>query len=197
MAKKVRQVILIKDVFDTKEIAKIKRYKNYSVLSLWRTKHPDLEFLKLMPGLEELGLYRTSIENYQALQEIGNLRKLFLNGITKHENLSFISPLSQIKELSLLYLPKLEKLPDLSACTGLKSVLLWNCKRLADIEALAAAPNLEQLNFVDTPHQPDDLEFLIKLDNIKYIDGQFGSIKANKRFEELLSQYGKKRQPEE
>lgn len=58
MAKKVRRVILIKDTFGEKEIAKIKRYKNYPVLSLTLTKHPGPEFLKLMPGLEELELYR-------------------------------------------------------------------------------------------------------------------------------------------
>ena len=102
-----------------------------------------------------------------------------------------------MEELSLVNLPKLERLPELSGCNKLKKVLLWDCKRLADIQALAAAPNLQQLDIVDTPHQPDDLEFLMKLDNIKYIDGQFGSNKANKRFEELLSQYGKMKQPEE
>ena len=104
MTKKVRQVILIKDTFGEKEITKIKRYKNYPALSLTLTKHADLEFLKLMPNLEELELYTTTIENYQALQEIGSLRKLLLNNIRQYEDLSFISPLTQIEKISLLNL---------------------------------------------------------------------------------------------
>lgn len=197
MTKKVRQVILIKDVFGAKEIAKIKRYKNYPVLSLTLTKHPDLEFLKLMPELQVLELYTTTIDNYDALNEINTLRELLLNNTRQHEDLSFIGSLSQIEKLSLLNLRQLEKLPDLSGCKGLKRVFLWDCKKLKDIQALATAPNLEQLGIVDTPHQPDDLEFLMKLENIKYIDGQFGSNKANKRFEELFKQYGKMKQPED
>ncbi len=197
MAKKVRQVILIKGVFGAKEIANIKRYKDYPALSLTLTKHPGLEFLKLMPKLEVLELYTTTIENYGVLNEINTLRELFLNNIRQHEDLSFISSLFQIEKLSLLNLRQLEKLPDLAGCKGLKGVFLWDCKKLKDIQALAGAPNLEQLDIVDTPHQPDDLAFLMKLDNIKYINGQFGSNKTNKRFEELLGQYGKMRQPED
>ena len=197
MTKKVRQVILIKDTFGEKEITKIKRYKNYPALSLTLTKHADLEFLKLMPNLEELELYTTTIENYQAVQETGSLRKLLLNNIRQYEDLSFISPLTQIEKISLLNLKKLEKLPDISNCKKLRHIFLWDCKKLSDISSLASAPCLEQLDIVDTPHQPDDLEFLMKLENIKYIDGQFGSNKVNKRFEELLTQYGKMKQPEE
>lgn len=197
MTKKVRQIILIKDEFGAKEIAKIKKYRNYPALSLTLTKHADLEFLKLMPNLEVLELYTTTIENYGVLNKIGTLRELFLNNIRQHEDLSFISSLSQIEKLSLLNLRQLEKLPDLSRCKRLKKVFLWDCKKLKDIQALAAVPNLEQLDIVDTPQQPDDLEFLMRMDNIKYIDGQFGSNKANKRFEELLEQHGKMKQPED
>lgn len=173
------------------EIEQIKKHKRCTEISLWHTKHKDLNFLEILSKLNAAAFYGVQVHDYQALTKINTLERVFLNRIKNHEDLSFINQLENIRELDLLYLPKLEKFPDLSNCKKLTRIRIWNCKRLANIENLSLIPNLEELNIVETPQKPDDLEFLAKLNHIKYISAQFGSTKANKEFEDLLAKYGK------
>jgi hypothetical protein len=188
---KVSNKIIIQKRFGEHEIAKIKKHKDCTEIALWHTKHEDLNFLEMLPNLQSVEFYATHVEDYSALIKIKSLEHLFLNGVKNHENLSFINGFTQIKKLDLLNLPKLINFPNLSDCSNLNELLLWNCKRLTDITNLSLIPNLEELKIVDTPQKPEDLEFLIKLDNLKYISGQFGSQKTNKVFEDLLLKYGK------
>lgn len=69
--------------------------------------------------------------------------------------------------------------------------MLWNCKKLVETDAIKKILNIEKIKFVNTPQEPNDLEFLIALDNVKYVSAQFRSNKANKQFEDLLAKYGK------
>jgi hypothetical protein len=188
---KASNKIIIHKRFGEHEIAKIKKHKDCTEIALWHTKHEDLNFLEMLPNLQSVEFYATHVEDYRVLIKIKSLKHLFLSGIKFHEDLSFIKDFTQIEELDLLYLAKVEVFPNLSDCKNLTKLLLWNCKRLTDITNLSLLPNLEEINIVDTPHKPEDLEFLIKLDNVKYISGQFGSQKANKVFEDLLVKYGK------
>lgn len=188
---KAKNKIIIEKRLGDVEIAQIKKHKNCKAIALWRTKHKDLTFLQILSKLNSLEFYSSQIESFDALININTLESLFLNGIKNHEDLSFINQLTQISTLDLLYLPKLEKFPDLSNCKKLTKIMLWNCKKLVEIDALKKIPNIEEIRFVDTPQEPNDLEFLIALDNVKYISAQFGSNKANKQFEDLLAKYGK------
>ena len=186
------KIIIEKRLGDT-EFAQIKKHKNCTGIALWHTKHKDLIFLEILSKLVSVEFYSSQIESFETLKTISTLEHLFLNGIKNHEDLSFINELAQIKELDLLYLPKLEKLPELYNCINLKKIMLYQCKRLVNIDALIRIPNIEEIILVDLPQEPNDLEFLMTLDNIKYISAQFGSNKANKQFEDLLAKYGKTR----
>lgn len=188
---KVKNKIIIEKRLGDFEIAQINKHKNCKSIALWRIKHKDLNFLEILSKLNSVEFYSSQIENFDALSRISTLECLFLNGIKNHEDLSFINQLTQIKELDLLYLPKLEKFPDLSNCKNLRRISIWQCKRLKDIQTLTLIPNLEEFNIVDTPHIPEDLEFLIKTPNIKYISGEFGGTKKNMQFDELLKKHGK------
>ena len=190
---KGRNKILIQKHLGEVEIEQIKKHKNCPEIGLWHIKNRDLDFLELLPKLRNVELYSVHTSNFDALANIDTLESLFLNAIKNHEDLSFINRLSQIKELDLLYLPKLEKFPDLSNCKNLKRLRIWQCKRLTDIQSLTLIPNLEEFEIVDTPQAPDDLEFLIKAPNIKHVSGQFGGIKKNNLFEELLKKHGKEK----
>lgn len=190
---KGRNKILIHKRLGEIEIEQIKKHKNCTEIALWHIKSINLDFLELLPKLKAVEFYGIHSVNFDALAKIDTLERVFLNGIKNHEDLSFINQLTQIKELDLLYLPKLEKFPDLGNCKKLKRLQIWQCKRLTDIQALTLIPNLEEFNIVDTPQTPDDLEFLIKAPNIKYVSGQFGSAKKNKQFDELLEKYGTKK----
>jgi hypothetical protein len=185
--------IIIERQFGETELTQLRKHHRYTAIALHRTRHENLEFLKLLPELQSVELYATHIADYGAMVRIDTLEKLFLSGIRPHENLSFVSELIQLKELDLLYLNQLHTLPDLSACKRLTKVMLWNCKRLTDIASLSRIPNLEEVQLVDTPQKPEDLEFLMQCHNLRYISAQFGTIKANRQFEELLVRYGKTR----
>lgn len=190
---KGRNKILINKRLGEAEIEQIKKHKNCPEIGLWSIKNKDLDFLELLPKLKAVELYSVHTVNFDALTRVDTLESLFLNAIKNHEDLSFINQLSQLEELDLLYLPKLEKFPDLSNCKKLKRLRIWQCKRLTDIESLTLIPNLEEFDIVDTPQNPEDLEFLIKAPNIKYISGQFGGVKKNTLFEELLKKHGKEK----
>lgn len=189
--RKVKNKIIIEKRLGDLEIAKINKYKNATAIALWSTKHKDLNFLEVLSKLNSVEFYSSQIDNFDALSRISTLEHLFLNGIKNHEDLSFINQLTQIEELDLLYLPKLEKFPDLSNCKNLRRIKIWQCKRLKDIQNLALIPNLEEFDIVDTPHIPEDLEFLIKTPNIKYISAEFGGAKKNMQFDELLKKHRK------
>lgn len=190
---KIKNRILIERRLGVIEIAQIKKHKNCPEIALWKTKHKDLNFLELLVKLKSVEFYASYIDNYDALTRINTLECLFLNGVKNLEDLSFINQLTQIRELDLLYLPKSEKVPDLSNCKKLTKIKLYNCKRLADIDNLRLIPSLEEIDILGTPQNPDDLEFLIKLENVKYITAEFGSNKVNKQFDDLLTKYGKTR----
>jgi hypothetical protein len=188
---KASNKIIIEKRLSELDIAQIKKNKDYTGIAFWQTKHENLNFLDILSSLQSIEFYATHVVDYSALINIISLEHLFLNGVKNHEDLSFINNFTQIKRLDLLNLPKLINFPNLFACKNLTKVLLWNCKRITDISNLSLITNLEEIKIVDTPHKPDDLEFLLKLDNVKYISGQFGSQKANKAFEDLLAKYGK------
>ncbi|WP_163400326.1 hypothetical protein [Flavobacterium fluviatile] len=190
---KGRNKILIQKRLGEIEIEQIKKHKNSPEIGLWHIKKRDLDFLEFLPKLKIVELYSVHTVNFDALARIDTLESLFLHTIKNHEDLSFINQLTQIKELDLLYLPKLEKFPDLSNCKNLKRLRIWQCKRLTDIQSLTLIPNLEEFEIADTPQAPDDLEFLIKAPNIKYISGEFGGTKKNNLFEELLKKHGKEK----
>jgi len=186
-----RNKIIIHKRLGDIEIEQIKKNKNCLEIGLWHLKIENLDFLELLPKLKAVDFYGIHTTNFDALAKIHTLERVFLNGIKNHEDLSFINQLTQIEELDLSNLPKLEKFPDLSNCKKLRRLRIWQCKRLTDIQTLEFIPNLEEFNIVDTPQIPEDLEFLIKAPNIKYISAQFGSAKKNKQFEELLEKHNK------
>lgn len=187
---KQKKIIIHRRLGDV-EIEQIKKCKNYTEISLWHIKQKDLNFLSCLPNLTAIEFYGSEVDDFAALTKAENLERVFLNRIKKQEDVSFIGQLTQIKELDLMYLSKLEKFPDLSACKKLKRLRIWNCNKLFGIENIAAIPNLEEIDIVETPQKPGDLEFLIKLPNMKYFSAQFGGVKMNTVFDELLLKYGK------
>ncbi len=186
-----RSKIIIQKRLGDIEMEQIKKHKDCTEIALWNTKHKDLQFLEILSKLISVEFYSIQVDDFDALTKIYTLERVFLNGIKNHGNLSFINQLENIRELDLLYLPKLEKFPDLSNCKKLTRIRIWNCKRLTNIENLSLIPNLEEFAILETPQNPENLEFLIKLDNIKYVSAQFGTNKLNKQFEDLLAAYEK------
>lgn len=169
----------------------IKKHNRYRAIDFWDCKLTNLDCVLPLKKLETYCQYGGSIDEYAALMHVSALKEVFLNSIDQYGDLSFVKPLTQLKKLQVLYLKKLEAFPDLSANTALTTIRIWDCKRLADISTLANIPNLESVDILGTPHTPADLEFLVKLDNIKSINATFGTVKENGLMDELLQHYGK------
>lgn len=186
------EFIYIQDRLSEDDISKILEYKECTTITFWYVKHPDLAFLGEMTNLTKVLLYSSKIEDFGILSTLKNLKELCINGIKNQEDLAFLSNITQIESLQLLYLPKLEKFPNLSQ-TKLKKLQIWHCKRLIDIQNITQITSLEELRILGTPHKPEDLEFLMKIDHLQYIAAEFGSNKANKIFDDMLIKYNKKR----
>ncbi len=183
--------IIINKRLNSKDLAQIEKHKTCPEIALWNTRHDDLRFLSLLSSLISLEMYGVNVKDYGALQKLP-IQKLFLNRVTPHQDLSFISQMKKLQELSLLYLPKLEVFPDLSQCKHLKKITLWNCKRLKYIESLKFIPKLQEITLIDTPQEPNDLVFLMECKQVRYISSQFGNNKSNKHFDDLLKKYKKR-----
>lgn len=174
------------------DLAKLAKESNMTNIALSGLKLDNLEFLIPFKKINDVQLYGTTVKDHTALASLKSLRKLFLNRISPHEDLSWIKQLNKIQELSLLYLPLLTKFPDLSALKKLTDITLWQCKRLKDIKNLAKISSLKHLTAVDTPQVPKDFEFIMKMPMVKTISAQFGTTKLNDEFEALLTKHKKK-----
>lgn len=184
-------MVFIVKRFGLEEQQHLVRYRKKQRLSITGIKQLDLATIACMTELKELALYRSTVKDYAPLQQFPQLRELLVNGGSSSDQFESIGGLTQIEKLSLHYLPQLERLPDFSQSTSLRAVRLWQCKRLADIQALATAPALEEVEIIDTPHAPAQLEFLMRLPTVRYVSGQFGSKKQNSEFTAMLERYGK------
>ena len=169
----------------------IKKHNRYKAIDFWDCRLKNLDCVLPLKKLETFCQYGGSVGDYSALEQVPTLGELFLNSINQYSDLSFVKPITQLKKLQLLYLKKLEILPNLTAHTALRYVRIWDCKRLADISALANIPNLESVDILGTPHTPAEFEFLLKLNNLKVFNATFGTVRDNKRMNELLQHYGK------
>ena len=169
----------------------IKKHNRYKAIDFWDCHLKNLDCILPLRKLETFCQYGGSVADYSALEHVPTLGELFLNSINQYGDLSFVRPLAQINRLNLLYLNRLIVFPDLSTHTALRYVRIWDCKRLTDLRALATIPNLREVHILGTPHAPADLEFLLQLDNLKVLNATFGTVRDNKRMNELLQHYGK------
>ena len=96
--------------------------------------------------------------------------------------------LATLPDLFLQSLPQLAGLPNLSKLPRLRRVVIDNLKGLADLDALATAPNLEQLLFLDMRHVAvDDLQPLVGHPALQEATFGLGSLKRNAAAQELVA----------
>ncbi len=173
------------------ELMLIQQHTRFRAIDFWGCNLKTLDCVLPLKKLDTICFYGGSVADFSALNHLPTLSELFINSLNRYGDLGFLIPLTQLKRLQLLHLSKLEAFPNLSNHTQLTTIRIWDCKRLADIRALAHIPNLQELDMLNTPHVPDDFIFLLETQNIQRISVTFGTVKENKRFAELLNHYGK------
>lgn len=193
----IKGKVVIEDQFTLLEEEIVKtRYKNKKAFEFWRMNLKSLDFLKDLHAVEDLGLINVKIENAAALGDINTLKKLFLNQVRPASGWDFLAQLSQIGQLHLLNIRGSLTLPGFENLTSLKAFHVWGCKGFADISILKDTRNLEEVKFVGTALEPDDLLPLFERDSIKFVSAQFKTKQQNDIFLEYLEKYKKKQYPE-
>lgn len=67
------------------------------------------------------------------------------NGSSKFKNISGLSKMTELESRDLKGSTELETLRGLEGCKNLKRINLINCKKLKNVDALLALPDLEQI----------------------------------------------------
>ncbi|WP_437991875.1 hypothetical protein [Sorangium sp. So ce145] len=184
--------VVVEDKFTSLEEEVIKaRYGSKSVFEFWRTNHASLSFLKELSGIEDLSFVNAKIEDPSSLSCLTTLKRLFLNGVKVSSGFGFLSDLSRVEELHLLNMKGELALPSLEGLGSLKSFRVWGCKRFSDASALKEVRGLEEVEFIDTAMEPDDLLVLFEKASIKYIDSRFRTKRQNDVFSEYLVKFNK------
>jgi hypothetical protein len=148
---------------------------------------PDLSLLLPLDRLQALDLKLGGTKDLGLLPRIGSLRYLELWLIKGLTDISAIGHLPHLRYLFLQALRRVETLPDLTGAVELRRMHLETMKGIRDLRPLATAPALEELLLVDMGHlQPDDLQALVGLPNLKAVTLGLGSLKKNQAAEALL-----------
>lgn len=172
--------------FDLKKISltPVGLLKNLTYLSVVRNQN-GLECITQLPKLSELALTGHSIEKLPFLNELTELKQLYI-GFGTSKNFDNIQNLSKLEELDVLWVKQLSdiqavskltnlvklrmedekqitSLPDLSKLTKLKNIRLMNFGSLQDVSALVNS-NVEEF-ILTGPNK--NVDFLTSLSNAK------------------------------
>lgn len=194
--------------FDLKKISlePLGQLKNLTYLSVVRNQN-GLESITKLAKLSELSLTGYSIEKLAFLNELTELKKLFIGfGTTK--NFDNIQSLSKLEELDVLWVKQLsdiqaiskltnlvklrmedEKqittLPDLSKLTKLKNMRLMNFGSLEDVSALVNS-NVEEFILTGPNKNADFLKSLSNAEKLQKVYTFFYSKREQDKAEKIL-----------
>ena len=154
----LRQLVLVRHDRDIDVIGRLRTLQRLTLVSL---KLPDLNDFRTLSALWSFALKLGGTTNLKALPEMGHLRYLEIWRVNGLSDLSIIRELHELEYLFLQHLKKVENLPSLAPCQRLRRVHLDRV-RIHDLEAIAAAPQLEELLLLDMP-QLREAEFRVLL----------------------------------
>jgi len=123
------------------EINKLKMLKKIVLRSI-SVEH--LEFLTGLNQLWSLDIKLGGVKNFDALQNLPNLKYLELWKINQLSDLGFISKIYSLQYLFLQDLRNIEKIPDIQNLTNLRRIYIENLKGLRDFTSLKITPKLEE-----------------------------------------------------
>lgn len=116
-------------------------------LTLWNVKVPE-SFYARLPQLRSLDVRGGSATNIDPLADARGLVDLTINQVRGIKNVDAIVELRDLESLNLYGLPHLERLPSLAPLLKLRTVQLGQMRSFGDLSSVAAAPMLEDLQFV-------------------------------------------------
>lgn len=170
-----------------KSIDVLSQLKNLQDVTLRSISTPDIRYLKALDRMWSLDIKLGGIRDLSAIEGMENIKYLELWQIRGLSDMSVISSLTGLQYLFLESLRRVAVLPALHRLEQLRRIVLLNMNGLQNLDSLEFAPALEEC-FLGSVRslQPEECLPLLRNPNLRRAFGGFGSLKKNKRFEELL-----------
>jgi hypothetical protein len=112
---------------------------------------PNLELLTPLAELCDFSLLLGATRNLSALARLPRLRRLFLMRITAMSDVSVLAELKALESLRLDWMRNVQRIPRLHELAQLENVELDTMKGLRDLSPIAAAPALRCLRVAAMP----------------------------------------------
>ncbi len=125
-------------------------------------------------NLDSMFIKWSSVENFQNIERLSNLRRLYISASTNFDSLSFIKSIPNLEWLELHELKNLKELDGIEFAKGLKGFIIsggmFGKQKLKDFEPLSKLSDLEYLGLSSTYVQSENLSPLCQLNKLKYLD---------------------------
>ena len=125
-------------------------------------------------NLDSLFIKWSDIENFENIERLTKLRRLYISTSTHFENLGFIKSIKSIEWLELHELKNLTELDGIEFAENLKGFIIsggmFGKQKLKNFEPLSNLLDLEYLGLSSTYIQSENLSPLCLLKKLKYLD---------------------------
>ncbi len=149
--------------------------KNLKQLCFFSKVNQDLfEAACHIENLDALFIKWSDIENFEKMERLTKLRRLYISNSTHFENLSFIKSIKSIEWLELHELKNLKELDGIEFAENLKGFIVsggtFGKQKLKDFEPLSSLNDLVYLGLSNTYALSENLSPLGQLKKLKYLD---------------------------
>ena len=173
---------------DIEVIGSLKRVEDLTLRSIGPV---DLSFLQSLTDLWSLDIKLGGIRDLSGLANMDQLLYLELWQVKGLSDLSVISTLRGLQFLFLQSMINVVRLPDFSDLKDLRRVHCENMNGLTDLSSLSTTSVLQEVFFSTTRGQePEEYEWIVKLDNLWRATVTLGSLDRNERFKKIAARYG-------
>jgi Leucine-rich repeat (LRR) protein len=176
----------------SKDFAALSELTSLRELSLSFMKLDDLSPLVSLTRLAKLHITGGSVGNLEGLSRLTQLTTLSLRQVRGVADLSPIAALRKLEHIRLERLPHVERLPALRKPNRLQHIQLVTMNGLRDIDALADATVLEELEVCAVPKlTPGSFSKLVGHKTLRRVLMGLGSDAKNSALADLLSVPGR------
>ncbi len=152
---------------------------------------PDLHYLNRLQHMWSLDIKLGGIRGFSAIEGMQRIKYLELWQVRGLNDIDFITTLPGLQNLMLQSLPLITALPSFREMRKLRRITLNNLKGLRDFSELQWSPALEEFVLIEGQlQQPEDLLPVLRNPALCRVWTNFGSIRKEQRFKELLHDHG-------
>lgn len=160
-------------------------------LTINASKITDFTFLK-SGSVEEISLGMIKNNDGHTLHGNPKIKRLELWKLDKLVDLNILSKLPSLEYARIFQINSIVSLPDLRKCTNLKTLIFDELKNLTDISELAFAPSIENIEFYQAKSiDLLQIEDILQNPSIKKFKCKTGSVKKDKKINEIIEKYFK------